>query len=238
MKPAIHISDQLIKVDTSDYLLTVTFKQKDKPAPGEPASEYPDEINVMRTGDTTNSLHEQKKRNCEVCGREFFNSRKDKKCCSKVCAAKKWRRDHGAIIRPVKIPQPIKTVLKNCIHCGKQFEPKRKTSKFCNEQCSKNHWYQINRAVHPAKTIKELKHARPKKSEIKMPNVKAALRDKHELKLERDRKRALKLSPNTEEMLPVFIDQKTTIYIKPGEDPEQARRKWIEKHNAFEKNEQ
>lgn len=41
-------------------------------------------------------------------------------------------------------------------------------------------------------------------------------------------RKPLKTLPQTQKMISVIIDSRTTIYIKEGRDPEEARKKFIE----------
>lgn len=67
-----------------------------------------------------------------------------------------------------------------------------------------------------------------------LQNTKAAAIDKKELQEAKARKEALKKSPNTDDLIPVYIDDKTTMFIKPGEDPELKKAEFFRKHEMLE----
>lgn len=74
---------------------------------------------------------------------------------------------------------------------------------------------------------KETKSTGPKNSIIVKGLIgKASKPDPKSGKIPRLRKQFATLT-NTKKMIPVYIDQKTTIYIKEGEDPQAAREKYF-----------
>lgn len=56
---------------------------------------------------------------------------------------------------------------------------------------------------------------------------KAAKPESKNARIPRSRKQFATLDQNTKKMVPVYIDSKTTIYIKEGEDPQAAREKYF-----------
>lgn len=267
MKPAIHIDEQLIRIDTDQYLMTIAFKQqpitvdihkiKDK---------YPQEINVYRAGDVTNSLHNKpdaETRKCQQCGNDFILKRKDQVNCTSACSNKYHLAKGRAKKRTEKMDNPPvkhcvtcgaeykaffnhqkycnaqcypsnqkkEKVTFTCAECGKPFEPASKKARFCSALCRKNNYYKIHYQP-SAKSI-----GRPKKQDLNGASSKAPIIDRQMLQHERKRIKAINASPDLSQKIPVKIDAKTTIYIKPGEDPEQARKNFIERHNQFERSE-
>lgn len=115
---------------------------------------------------------------------------------------------------------------KICKHCKMEYKPTGNAQTYCSKECN----IAANQAVEPKP------EAEPPKVETKSkPNrTNAAIRDKRELHADKKLKAALKKSPNTDDLTPVRIDDKTTIYVEPGEDIEAARQNFINKHNQFE----
>lgn len=104
-----------------------------------------------------------------------------------------------------------------CIVCNNTFQSKYKTTKYCSRSC----WNNYNR----------LKAKGYKKPEAIRKASKAGNADKMELQQERKRKAAIKASPDLSQLIPVRIDPKTIIFIKPGGDPEKARNNFIHKYS-------
>lgn len=50
-------------------------------------------------------------------------------------------------------------------------------------------------------------------------------------KMVEDKKRisAIASSPDHEELIPIYINPKTTIFCKPGEDPQEKKRKFLQR---------
>jgi endogenous inhibitor of DNA gyrase (YacG/DUF329 family) len=106
MKPSIHIDEQLIRIDTDQFLLSIVFKKQSTKELERSSTHHPDEISVIRAGDASNSLHKIKgeTRKCIICGKEFITKRSNKKYCSKQCVKKnavnynrEWARKHKTL---------------------------------------------------------------------------------------------------------------------------------------------
>ena len=119
-------------------------------------------------------------------------------------------------LKPSVAAQPM-----HCLFCNKEFEPKRKDSKTCSATCSKSYHSRKRR-----ETFKALKPSKPIKT---ASNPKAAAYDKKQLAADKKEREMIKSSPDTSKQIPVRIDEKTMIYIKPGQDPEQAKKRFLKK---------
>jgi hypothetical protein len=232
MKPLITITDEQIHIDDEHYTLFIRFKQQPigaimKPIPGE----FPDTVTVIREGDKTNSLHNKKDQiKCVMCGSLFKPYRIDSKCCSEKC--KKASKINKVKLTRTKSEHPLAgkpavTGIKICPQCQKEYKPTSNVQKFCSTSC-KTSFRQAEPKPPAGSTKPPIKQ--------KATNPRAAALDKKTLAQEKKLKKLLESSPKTDDMVPVFIDTKTTIYIKPGEDVEEARRNFIDKHNQFENN--
>jgi len=233
MKPLIHIDDTQIHIDDEHYTLFIRFKKQLETHQVRNTTVYPDEIIAICGNDPPEEklkIKDLKERTCVMCEAPFKPYRVDQKYCSKKCKAAYNNHRHRSVstnVHPLK-GQPAIVGIKVCHNCSKEFKPTSNVQKFCSDLCKRSFI-----KVDPKQKIKTLSPERKQH----LNNPKAGIRDRQELKAEKLRKMALEQSPKTDDLLPVFIDAKTTIYIKPGEDPEQARKNFIEKHNQFEKNE-
>ncbi len=235
MKPLIHIDDTQIHIDDEHYTLFIRFKQKSPEIKlPNPLEEYPKTITVIREGDKTNSLHKKHVKDnlkkCAICKTAFKPYRRDSKCCSEECKQvykiKKNKSTRTKSEHPLSGKPPI-TGIKICPNCRKEYKPTSNGQKFCSINCKTY--------FHQAESKPETESLKPAIKQ-NITNPRAAVLDKKTLAQEKKLKELLENSPKTDDMVPVFIDTKTTIYIKPGEDVEEARRNFIEKHNQFENN--
>jgi very-short-patch-repair endonuclease len=108
----------------------------------------------------TKTKHEDVKRDCLFCGKEFMSSthKRHKKCCSMECSKKFSRSkvDVQNIIKTMSSKRPQSEKL--CEQCGMKFSPKKKSQRFCLPACSRK----FNGIVNREKFSENLKVAREK----------------------------------------------------------------------------
>jgi len=99
--------------------------------------------------------------------------------------------------------------LKTCPKCKKSFKPIGNAQVYCSEACGmKPKFYKSRKS--------------PGKIDLEKPNN------------DKKRQEVISQSPDTGKNIPVRIDNKTTIYIKPGQDPETAKERFLKKLEMFE----
>lgn len=111
-----------------------------------------------------------------------------------------------------------KLEMRDCAHCGHPFKPVTVRSRFCSEPCSSRGNYlalQRRRKNNPTY------------------NGQAALRDEEEKREFVSRQKALEASPDTSQLVPVRIDHRTVIYIRPGKSIEKAKENYHLKYNNY-----
>jgi hypothetical protein len=233
MKPLIHIDDTQIHIDDEHYTLFIRFKQQPLNNQVNNTGKYPNEIIAIRGNEPPVHKHIEKnleKKKCLMCDTVFNPSRVDKIFCSKKCKSAHRNNKHRSTnptVSPLK-GQPALTGIKVCAYCKNEYKPTSNVQKYCTPECKRAF------LVEQAKPIIKTETPKPAIKQ-KLSNPKAAQYDKKVLAQEKKLQKLLQNSPKTDDLIPVFIDAKTTIYIKPGEDVDEARKNFIEKHNQFEK---
>jgi len=101
----------------------------------------------------------------------------------------------------------------HCPVCGQVFLSAHGLT-YCSPQCKR-------RANYLQKRMRE--------TGISDMNLMAAINDRIEHEKQFSREQALAASPDISRLVPVHIDRRTVVFIKPGQDPDKIREHFISK---------
>ena len=105
---------------------------------------------------------------------------------------------------------------RRCIICGALFTPRKKESKTCGSLHANKYRYLLKKGLTDANIRK-----------LQMDKLDSVIADH---KNESSRKAAIDASPDLNDLVPVRIDNRTVIYIRPGKDPEIAKQNYLHKY--------
>ena len=154
---------------------------------------------------------------CKYCGNPFKKDRFYVKYCSFICRM----RAAGNKL------EYLNKGIKQCIICGKDFKQKTSNQITCSVECRNKRKLNISKSYYKPKIRCIIKFPEIIRKTV---NVKAGINDRKILEMDRKRLQALKLSPDLNDLKPVRIDNRTTIYIKAFQDSELMRQNFITKY--------
>lgn len=108
---------------------------------------------------------------------------------------------------------------KACPICGTIFKPRTYKTRFCDEPCRFRYLSLKNKGW----------------TDEMIFNKSILKNHPDKLQLEKDRAvlNAIAISPDIATKVPVIIDSRTTIFIDPGKDPQQARNKYLNRFQSI-----
>lgn len=160
---------------------------------------------------------------CVHCGKEYIPVRSNQKTCGGQCA-----RDYWKLTKDEKKPKFRRREMfdKVCKACGKTYSTGMPQSRYCSPSCSQRAWRNRKNGL-PDDYIKAKVLYRPKTDKKTNITIKssAARADKELLQ-----EKVIPPPPDLTQKIPLRIDHRTVIYIKPDEDPEEAKARFLLKH--------
>lgn len=175
---------------------------------------------------------EVKEKHCINCG-EKIKPRANSNFCNKTCYMQ-YRYKNS-----LKKEKESKPKLIQCQYCGQDFTTHHYLTKYCSDACRKRA-QKINQHNFYCKT-RDLKASVKKAAKERRLEQEAVVKQRNYTSAASKKLKALnnlmievpevlKPDANAHKTIPVRINSRTTIFIAPGQDPEEARTKYLLKH--------